>query len=92
VAAEHCYVRRQRGEPLQQSGVQRLVGEYARKAGLEDCTPHTLRHSFAKNLVDSGVPLDRVATLLGHENLNTTRIYTTPSVQDLAEAVERVGG
>jgi site-specific recombinase XerD len=92
-AADHRYVFvGQRGEPLQQSGVQRLVGEYARKAGLKNCTPHTLRHSFAKNLVDSGVPLDRVATLLGHENLNTTRIYTTPSMQDLTEAVERVGG
>jgi site-specific recombinase XerD len=92
-AADHRYVFvGQRGDPLQQSGVQRLVGEYARKADLKDCTPHTLRHSFAKNLVDSGVPLDRVATLLGHENLNTTRIYTTPSMQDLTEAVERVGG
>jgi site-specific recombinase XerD len=92
-AADHRYVFvGQRGEPLQQSGVQRLVGEYARKAGLAGCTPHTLRHSFAKNLVDNGVSLDRVAALLGHENLNTTRIYTTPSAQDLAEAVELVGG
>lgn len=82
----------QRGKPLQQSGVERLVGEYARKAGLKNCTPHTLRHSFAKNLVDSGVSLDRVAKLLGHENLNTTRLYTTPSLEDLTDAVERVGG
>ncbi len=58
----------------------------------EACSPHTLRHTFAKNLVDADVSLDRVAALLGHENLNTTRIYTTPSVYDLTEAVERLEG
>ena len=51
-----------------------------------------MRHTFAKNLVDAEVSLDRVAALLGHENLNTTRIYTTPSVHDLTEAVERLEG
>lgn len=84
--------RNQRGESLTPVGVQSLVREYARRAELPGCTPHTLRHSFGKNLVDAGVPLDQVAALLGHENLNTTRIYTTPSMQDLTEAVEKVGG
>ena len=37
------------------------------------------------------VSLDRVAALLEHENMNTTRIYTTPSLHDLTEAVERLG-
>lgn len=82
----------QRRDPLMANGVERLVREYARRADLPGCTPHTLRHSFAKNLVDAGTPLDQVAALLGHENLNTTRIYTAPSVQDLTDAVERVGG
>ena len=54
--------------------------------------PHTLRHTFAKNLGDTEVSLDRVAALPGPENLNTTRIYTTPSVHDLTEAVERLEG
>ncbi len=36
--------------------------------------------------------LDRVAALLGHENLNTTCIYTTPPVHDLTKAVERLEG
>lgn len=82
----------QRGESLTPNGIERLVREYARRADLPGCSPHTLRHSFGKNLVDAGTPLDQVAALLGHENLNTTRIYTAPSLQDLAEAVERVGG
>ena len=55
---------------------------------MPDLAPHTLRHTFAKNLVDAGVSLEKVAALLGHSNLNTTRIYVTPSQQDLARAVD----
>jgi site-specific recombinase XerD len=81
----------QRGEPLGDNGVRYLVRKYSRHAGLEECTPHTLRHTFAKRLVDAGVSLEKVAALLGHEDLNTTRIYTVPSLDDLAGAVEKIG-
>ena len=47
---------------------------------------------YGKNLVDGGVPLDQVATLLGHESLDTTRIYTRPSKSDLEWAVRRAAG
>jgi site-specific recombinase XerD len=53
-------------------------------------TPHTLRHTFGKNLVDAGTSLGRVASLLGHQSVDTTRIYTTPSEQDLQREVEKV--
>jgi len=74
--------------PLSSRSVERVVERYGEAAGLSDLTPHVLRHTFAKNLVDQGVGLERVAALLGHSSLNTTRIYTTPSQRDLAEAVE----
>lgn len=77
----------QRNEEIKSKTVQRAVGRFADQTGLNDVTPHTLRHTFAKSLIDSGVSLDKVATLLGHSNLNTTRIYTTPGVQDLEDAV-----
>jgi site-specific recombinase XerD len=48
-----------------------------------------LRHCFGKNLIDAEVSLEKVAALLGHLNLNTTRIYITPNEQDLAQAVEK---
>lgn len=51
-------------------------------------TPHLLRHTFGKNLVDKGVSLDRVAKLMGHSNINTTAIYTIPSLSDLSQAVK----
>jgi len=53
-------------------------------------SPHTLRHTFAKNLIDSGVGIEKVAMLLGHSSIETTRIYTTPSAQDLVKAVENL--
>jgi len=81
----------QRG-PINQSGIYYLVTKYAYQARLEDVTPHTLRHSFAKNLVDADVSLDQVATLLGHESVNTVRIYTRPCQEDLVRAVRRASG
>jgi integrase/recombinase XerC len=81
----------QRG-PLTERGLDQLVAKYAYQARLENCTAHTLRHSFAKNLVNAGTPLDQVATLLGHESLDTTRVYTRPSRQDLERSVRRAAG
>ena len=80
----------QRRKPLQPSGIYYLIKRYAYEARLDEVTPHTLRHTFGKNLVDAGVSLDRVAQLLGHESVDTTRIYTTPSEQDLQREVEKV--
>ena len=69
-----------------------MVKKYAYQAQLEDVTAHTLRHTFGKNLVDAGTPLDQLATLLGHESLDTTRIYVQPSEKDLERAVRRAAG
>jgi integrase/recombinase XerC len=65
------------------------VQRYAYDAPLQEVTPHTLRHTFSKNLMDAGMPIDRAASLLGHENVDTTKIYPTSSEQDLQR--EEVG-
>lgn len=57
----------------------------------ESLSPHQLRHTFCKNLVDSGISLEKVASLAGHERLDTTKLYCHPSFADLSEAVERIG-
>jgi site-specific recombinase XerD len=81
----------QRG-PLNVPGVQYLIAKYTYQARLQDVTPHTLRHTFGKNLVDAGVSLEQVAALLGHESLDTVMIYTKPSHGDLEKAVRKAAG
>ncbi len=79
------------GEPLSLRSLQAIVSQAEKLAGIPDLTPHVLRHTFAKTLLDAGTSLDKVAALLGHSDLNTTRRYTTPSADDLAQVVEGVG-
>jgi integrase/recombinase XerC len=77
-------------EGLSGRTVQRVMQRYAKAAHLDELTPHVCRHTFAKNLVENGVGLEKVAALLGHSSLNTTRIYITPSERDLEIAVENL--
>ena len=66
------------------------VGNWARKAGVPHLTPHALRHKFANDLVNRGVKLSVVQDLLGHESLDTTRIYLTVTDKDKEDAVDRL--
>lgn len=77
----------QRG-PLTPRGVQQLLKKYAYLARIENLTPHVLRHTWATSLLNSGVDLVKVAALLGHENLNTTMVYTRPTFEELLRAVD----
>ena len=86
---DYLFVGKQKSR-LKPWGIQYVTSKYAYLAKLHSVTPHVLRHTFGKNLVDAGVSLDQVATLLGHKNLNTTRVYTRPSGTDLARAVGKL--
>ncbi|PSB00826.1 tyrosine-type recombinase/integrase [Merismopedia glauca] len=80
----------QRG-PMTPRGVESMLHKYVVHAELNEVTPHKLRHTFCKNLIDAGVTLEKVAMLAGHENLETTRRYCSPSSHDLEAAVALIG-
>lgn len=64
--------------------VQFIVTSAAKRAGInKKVSPHTLRHSFATALLDAGENLLIIQQLLGHENLETTKIYTHISQDQL---------
>jgi integrase/recombinase XerC len=65
------------GQRLTERSVQRLLNQYAKKAGIgKRVHPHMLRHTFATHLLDGGADLRVVQELLGHARLTSTQIYT----------------
>jgi integrase/recombinase XerD len=70
--------------PLTTRNIQKIIQRTSRKAGIaKRVTPHTLRHSFATHLLDAGENIVMIQQLLGHENLETTRIYTHISQEQI---------
>jgi integrase/recombinase XerD len=73
------------GGPITRIVLWQLVRKMARKAGLRQIHPHTLRHTFATHLLSGGADLRVVQELLGHADVGTTQIYTHVDADRLKE-------
>lgn len=78
-----------KGQALTERGIQKIIEAISDTCGVS-CTPHQLRHTFAKRMLNSNTPITYIQTILGHEKLETTARYTKPSAADLAAAVENL--
>lgn len=80
----------QRKNGLTDAAVQDIVNRYRQLAGLANITPHILRHTFGRSLINRGVDLPTVQHLMGHKRIDSTARYTKPSSSDLERAVARL--
>ena len=77
------------GRPLNRQIIFLFIKEYAEKIGLQDVSPHTLRHSFATHLVQNSADIRSVQQMLGHADISTTQIYTHITDAHLRKTYEK---
>ena len=81
------------GGRLTQRSIERIVKNYAIKAGIsKKVTPHGLRHSFATDLLSNGADIRSVQMMLGHANIATTQIYTHVTDAQLRDVHKKFHG
>ena len=73
--------------------IQRMLKKYSRKIKLPfEATPHTVRHSYASDLLIAGADIRSVQEMLGHKNIQTTQVYTHVTHKHLREIHENFHG
>ncbi|NOY64130.1 MAG: tyrosine recombinase XerC [Nitrospirae bacterium] len=77
------------GKALSERGIRKIVKKYSLQTGLVNISPHTLRHTFATHLLQSGADLRTIQELLGHSSLSSTQVYTHLDLTHLMDVYDR---
>jgi len=88
----YIFINRTNNNPMNRQSVHRLIKKYAGKSKvkLDKAHAHSFRHLNALRLLEEGATLEEVADLLGHNDLNTTRIYTKKTKEGLFKTVNKL--
>jgi len=79
-----------KGKPISVPGVRWIISRYAQQSGLgKNIHPHSLRHSFATHLVNSGCDVRIVQEMLGHSSISTTQRYTHVNLENLKKVYKK---
>lgn len=83
---------RNKGQALTSTMIELILRKYSKKAGIAKTTPHSIRHTFATQLLRNGASLPAIQQMLGHSSIKTTQIYlhvTNPELQKTHQAFHR---
>ena len=80
------------GSPLTASGIRIQLKTFAQRYGLNEevMYPHSFRHRFAKNFIEKSGDIALLSDLLGHDSIETTRIYLTKSCEEQRALIDRI--
>ncbi len=87
-ASDLVFIRKD-GKALSRQSVWKIIKKYAALSGINDFSPHKLRHSFATHLLEGGINLRALQLMLGHSDLATTEIYMHVDKRRLMELYDK---
>ena len=79
----------EKNKNLSRNNIQYLVMKNLKTLTLNSYGPHSLRHSFATHLLNEGVEIETIKSLLGHKSIKSTQIYTHVTLQKLQETIKK---
>jgi site-specific recombinase XerD len=77
----------ERGGPLTANGIEWLLHRHGEQVGIP-LTPHQLRHTYARQLTEAGMPITSLSKLMGHAQVSTTQLYTAGADPELVQAYQ----
>lgn len=76
---------------LKPGGVRAMMKRLEENTGVKDVHPHRFRRTLATSLIDKGMPIQDVASILGHSNINTTTTYIYTNKDNVRNTYDRIG-